>query len=332
MRFMIKSLILFSMAGVLIAQSQRSREDVVRLDPAVDRLVPRGAVLEQITSNYRRTEGPVWDRGGGYLLFTALNEIIKWTPRAGFSTIVDHSFKGPTPEGIKVGPNGLTFDQQGRLIACEQGARKITRLEKGGTTALLADHYEGKRLNSPNDVVVRRKDGDAYFTDPLLWPTRNLPDPNGFFRPELSMSGVYRLSVAGKLDLLIRDLPFPNGIAFSPNEDKLYVSNSRPEKTWWVCDVGGDGSAHNGRVFFDATKLPGDGGPDGMKVDKIGNLYTTGPGGILIISPQGRHLGTIQLPQVGTNCAWGDADGKSLYITANTGLYRIRLNVGGTIP
>ncbi|MGA2717266.1 MAG: SMP-30/gluconolactonase/LRE family protein [Bryobacteraceae bacterium] len=315
-----------------ISNCQPPNEDILRFDPTLDRLVPRGAKVEQLTSNYERTEGPVWARGGGYLLFTALNEIIKWTPGAGFSTVVDHSFKGPTPAGVKVGPNGLTFDLQGRLIACEQGARRITRLEKDGKTTVLADHYEGKRLNSPNDVVVRRKTGEVYFTDPDNLARRNLSDPDGFFRKELNVNGVYRVTAAGRLELLIQDLPFPNGIAFSPDENKLYVANTLPEKTWWVYDVGSDGSPRNGKVLLDATNLPGTSGPDSMKVDKAGNLYAAGPGGVLIISPQGKHLGTIQVPEVASNCAWGDKDGKSLYITAPPGLYKIRLSVGGTMP
>ena len=173
-------------------------------------------------------------------------------------------------------------------------------------------------------MAVRRKTGEVYFTDPNR--------AGGFFRNESGVSSVYRVTAAGRVDLLIQDLSFPNGIAFSPDESKLYVANTQPEKTWWVYDVGSDGSARNGRILLDAAKIPGTNGPDSMKVDKAGNLYAAGPGGILIISPQGRHLGTIQFAEPATNCAWGDADGKTLYITARPGLYRIRLNVGGKIP
>jgi gluconolactonase len=196
----------------------------------------------------------------------------------------------------------------------------------------LADHYEGKRLNSPNDLVVRRKTGETYFTDPDNLARRNLPDPEGFFRKELNVNGVYRITAGGKLQLLIQDLHYPNGIAFSPDEGTLYVANSRPEKIWWAYEVAKDGSVRNGRLFLDGANLPGDGVPDSMKVDKIGNLYMAGPGGVLIVSPRGKHLGTIRLPEVASNCAWGDKDGKTLYITGASGLYRIRLSVGGTIP
>jgi gluconolactonase len=238
-------------------------------------------------------------------------------------------FAGSYPEGAQVGSNGLTLDPEGFLISAEHGNRRIARTELvrnrepvyGGPVTVLADRYEGKRLNSPNDVISKRN-GDIYFTDPPgLY--RNFPEGAG---------ALYRISATGELQLLARDIPFPNGLAFSPDEKKLYVSNTRPEKKWMVYDVKPGGGIANGRVLLDMTKEPGEGVPDGMKIDEEGNLYATGPGGILVISPKGKHLGTIQPPEIPSNCAFGDADGQTLFITARTSVYRIRLKVPGRLP
>jgi gluconolactonase len=239
-------------------------------------------------------------------------------------------FTGSYPDGVLIGTNGLTLDRQGRIVAAEHGNRRVSRIEKDGTLKILAEQYQCKRLNSPNDLVSK-KNGDVYFTDPTgLYGTY----PEGPDKPkqELGFNGVYRITAAGKLDLLTKDVQYPNGIAFSPDEKKLYVSNSRPEKYWMAFDVQAEGTLANGHKLYDATKEPGMAVPDGMKVDSAGNLYMTGPGGVLIVSPEGKHLGTIQLPEIAANCAWGDADAKSLYITARTGLYRIKLNVAGIRP
>ena len=306
-------------------------QDVVRLDPALDKIVPSRAKVEKLAGNLQRAEGPVWVRDGGYLLLSDLNSILKWTASSGLSPFHDRTFPGPAPEGTRVGTNGLTLDPEGRVIACEHGNRRISRFEKTGSVTILADRYEDQRFNSPNDLV-RRKNGDVYFTDPPYFADLSLPDPEKRFQPEMGFNGVYRVTAAGKVELLVKDLPFPNGIAFSPDQKKLYIANSRPAKFWRVYDVKADGSLGNGKVLLDVTTLPGEGVPDGMKVDTAGNLYATGPGGILVISPQGRHLGTIQIPEIAANCAWGDADGKTLYVTARTGLYRIRLNIAGVRP
>jgi len=311
--------------GTLQAQT------VDRLDPAVDKLVPPNAQVEKIAAGLERSEGPLWVRDGGYLLFSEFNSIKQWTPGRGVSVYRDHIFSGPAPEGTRVGTNGLIFDPEGRLIACEHGNRRIARWERDGSVTVLADHFENKRFNSPNDLV-RRSNGDVYFTDPQYFEGLKFPDPDKLFRTDMDYSGVYRVTAAGKVDLLIKDLDRPNGIALSPDKKKLYVANTRPRKFWRVYDVNEDGSLSNGKELLDVTSLPGDGGPDGMKVDTAGNLYATGPGGVLVISPQGKHLGTILIPEIAANCAWGDADGKTLYVTARTGLYRIRLNVAGVRP
>lgn len=306
---------------------------VRRLDAALDKLVPPGAVVEKVIGNLQFAEGPVWMRGGGYLLFSDIpaNAIRKWTPAAGLSVFRKPVFAREFPAGVQIGSNGLTLDRQGRLVACEHGNRRVSRTDKDGTIATIADRYQGKRLNSPNDVVCRRN-GDIYFTDPNSVARNNPPDPNNDFKTELGFNGVYRVTAAGELDLMTKEVPYPNGLAFSPDEKKLYIANTRPDKFWMVYDVKADGTLANGKMFLDVTKEPGEGVPDGMKVDTAGNLYATGPGGVLVISPQGKHLGTIQLPEVPANCAWGDADGKTLYMTARTGLYRVKLKVPGVRP
>ncbi len=317
---------------LLVAMLPLAAEDVERLDPALDKIVPAGAKVEKIVGNQRFTEGPVWIREGGYLLFSDLpaNAIFKWAPGGTVTAFRKEIFAGPHPDGVQIGSNGLTLDRQGRVVMAEHGNRRISRIEKNGKVTVLADRYEGKRLNSPNDVVGKRN-GDIYFTDPTgLY--RTYPEGPDKPKPELDFNGVYRISSAGKLELLTKDVPYPNGIAFSPDEKKLYLASSRPEKFWMVFDVKGDGTLANGKKFYDATKEPGEAVPDGMKVDSAGSLYMTGPGGLLIFSPEGKHLGTIQVPEIASNCAWGDADWKMLFITARTSVYRIKLNIAGIKP
>ncbi len=303
---------------------------VRRVDPALDKLVPPGAKIEKLAGGFRFTEGPVWIKDGGYLLFSDIpaNAILKWTPDGKVTPFRKPVFPGKFPDGQFIGSNGLTLDAQGRLISCEHGNRRVARTEKDGTITVLADRFEGKRLNSPNDAVYR-KNGDLYFTDPPYGFVKLDDDP----AKELKFNGVFRLTKDGKLDLLVQDLTKPNGLGFSPDEKRLYISNSDPNrKVWMVYDVKADGTLAGGRVFYDVTREQADGLPDGLKLDTRGNLYGTGPGGVWIFSPQGKHLGTIQPPEVPANCHWGDADGKTLYMTARTGLYRIRLSVAGLRP
>jgi len=313
---------------------------VERLDPGLDRIISQTASVEKLAGGIGFGEGPVWDRTGGYLLFSDIpgNAIMKWSAAGGLTAFRKPVFTDPALKGAQVGTNGLTYDTQGRLLAAEHGYRRISRTEKNGTIVTLVDRYEGRRLNSPNDLVVA-KNGDIYFTDPdfglrsVLGGDVGGTDPPGFAKArELSFAGVYRLTPQGRLDVVVKDLPAPNGLAFSPDEKKLFVDNSRPAKLWMVYDVKPDGTLANGKVFADMTKDPAMGGPDGMKIDKNGNIFTTGPGGIVILSPQGKHLGTVRFPEIPANLAWGDADGKTLYVTARTGLYRIRTNVEGVGP
>jgi len=304
---------------------------VLRLDPALDEIVPAGAKIEKLAGGFKFTEGPIWIREG-YLLFSDIpdNAIMKWAPEGTVSVFMKPSgYRGKAPfKGIESGSNGLTLDKQGRLTIAEHAGRRVTRLGKDGKLTVLAERYEGKRLNSPNDLVWK-SDGSLYFTDPPYGlPTQSDNDPE----KELPFNGVFRVA-KGKLQLLVKDLTWPNGIAFSPDEKYLYVAVSdEAKKIWMRYEVKPDGTLANGKVFFDATSSTEDGAPDGMKVDQKGNVYGTGPGGVWIFSPEGRQLGTIKPPEVPANCGWGDADGKTLYMTARTGLYRIRLMIPGIRP
>jgi gluconolactonase len=304
--------------------------EVVRVDPALDQIVSETAQIEKIAGDFAFTEGPVWVRNG-YLLFSDIpdNAIQKWTPDGKVSPFRKPSGydKTDAPKGAFIGSNGLTLDREGRLVICEHGNGRVTRIEKDGKLTVLAAKYEGKRLNSPNDAVFK-SDGSLYFTDPPYGFPKEDQDP----KKELPFNGIYRIA-GGALQLLSKELTRPNGLAFSPDEKYLYVANSDPaRKIWMRFELKPDGTITNGRVFYDVTRRTEDGLPDGMKVDKHGNLYCTGPGGIWIFSPTAKHLGTIRPPETPANCAWGDDDGKTLYITARTGLYRIRLNVEGIRP
>jgi gluconolactonase len=303
---------------------------VERMDPALDAIVPADARIEKLAGGFKFTEGPVWVHSG-YLLFSDIpnNVINKWTPDGKVTAYLKPSgYSGPIPpSGELPGSNGLTLDRQGRLLICQHGNRRLVRVEKNGKQTVLADKYKGKRLNSPNDVVVK-SDGSIYFTDPPYGLPKEDADP----AKELPFNGVFRLA-RGKLEPLIKDLTRPNGIAFSPGEKFLYISVSDPaRKVWMRYEVNPDGTVANGKVFYDVTSNKEDGLPDGMKIDQKGNVYGTGPGGVWIFSPQGKYLGRIKPPEVPANCNWGDEDGKTLYMTARTGLYRIRLNVPGIRP
>ncbi len=317
---------------------------IIRLDPALDELVSTTSPIEKIAGGHEITEGPVYVPEG-YLLFSDIpkNTIFKWTP-GGDETV----FRKPSgydgtdaPAGAVIGSNGLTLDREGRLIICEHGNRRVTRFDRrDGSLTVLADRYEGKRLNSPNDVVVK-SDGAIYFTDPPYGFAKQDDDP----KKELKFNGLYRLS-GSKLELLTSELSRPNGLAFSPDEKILYVANSDPaRKIWMRYPVKADGTLGTGIVFQDVTGDNRDGLPDSMKVDKKGNLYCTSPGGVRIFSKEGKHIGSINLPEVPHNCAWGkyssdlksaalapNEEADTLYITARPNVYRIRMKVAGVRP
>jgi gluconolactonase len=302
---------------------------VISKDPRFDKLIPKGAKIEVLAGGFQWTEGPVWLRDGGFLLFSDIpnNTINKWKEGEGISVFLKPSgYTGAKERGGEPGSNGLLLDSQGRLILCEHGDRRVTRLEKNGKKTVLADKYMGKRLNSPNDCVFH-SNGDLYFTDPPYGLEKNWDDP----ARELDFCGVYRLSKKGKLTLLTKEMSRPNGIALSIDEKTLYVANSDPKKAIWMSfPVKSDGTLGDGRIFFDAQALTKTkkGLPDGMKVDHLGNLFATGPGGVLVFTPQGEHLGTIDTGVPTANCAFGD-DGTVLYITADKNLCRIKTSTKG---
>ena len=307
---------------------------IERLDPALDALLAKDARVEILAKGTDWAEGPVWSSAGNFVVFSDVkqNTIWKWSEKEGLSVFFKPSgYTGTTPRGGEPGSNGLTRDSQGRLVSCEHGDRRVARLEEDGKTkTTLADRYEGKRFNSPNDLVYDSK-GNLYFTDPPYGLEGNLKDP----KKELPFQGVYRLSADGKLTLLTKDLKFTNGIAFSPDEKTLYVAVSDPENAVvYAYDVKDDGSIANQRKFFDTTAMVAKklkGLPDGIKIDVKGNMWIGAPGGILIISPGGKHLGTLATGEATANCAWGD-DGSTLYITADMYLCRIKTLTKGKIP
>jgi gluconolactonase len=329
MRVWLAAFVIGLLAPSVLAQGP-GVADVLRVDAALDALVPPGTKIERVADKLQRAEGPVW-MPDGFLLFSELNEIMRWAPGRAVSVYRDRIYEGGTPAGVRVGTNGLTLDRQGRLVAAQPGHRRIARYEASGTVTVLADRYMGKRLNSPNDVIVARN-GDVYFTDPPFYPLFPATAKDPAFQVELEFNGVYRITPQGRLDLLVKDLGFPNGLALSPDERRLYVAVSKPKKIWNVYDVRADGTLGPARLFFDISSDTTEPEPDGLKVDARGNIYSAGPVGVWIFSPEGTHLGTLRIPDIVTNCAWGDADMKTLYVTARTGLYRIRTSIGAARP
>jgi gluconolactonase len=325
---------------------------VERLDPALDLLVPAHPVVEKVATGpgFTWTEGPVWIPAG-YLLFAEIpsNSIRKWSPAGGVSIFLQPSgYKGsaplPGPEpgrNSEPGSNGMTLDSHGRLTVAGHAQRDVWRLERVDPKAqvtILADTYQGKQLNSPNDLVYK-SDGALYFTDPPYGLPKLDKDPG----KQLGVNGVYRIPGAvsqkagaaparAQLQLLVKDLPRPNGIAFSPDEKYLYVNNSEPKEIWMRYTVQPDGTLANAKLLFDATSDPRPGAPDGMKVDQKGNIYSAGPGGVWIFSADGKHLGTLDIPERVGNVAWGGADHKTLYVAASSNIYRISLLVPGVVP
>jgi gluconolactonase len=318
-----------------------SMGSIERLDPALDQVLAPEAKLEKLAGEFNWCEGPVWNKASNTLYFSdvPMNIIYTWNEkdRLGvFSFASGYSKQDITPRGTELGSNGNTFDPQGRLVTCQHGDRRIVRWNQDGTKTTLADQWEGKRFNSPNDLIYDAK-GNLFFTDPPygLQPTQPPPAPDDHKKDkELDFQGVYRLSADGKLSLVIKDLTYPNGINISPDQKTLYVAVSDNDKPVWMAyDLKEDGTVSNGRVLLDCSndkKMHPDrkGNPDGMKVDQAGNLWATGPGGVWIISPTGKHLGTILTGQQTGNVAWGD-DGSTLYVMCDMYIARIRTKTKG---
>jgi gluconolactonase len=305
---------------------------IIRRDPALDAIVPPAARLEKLADGFLFTEGPVWvprtATTEGYLLFSDpdANTIYRWSPDGQVSVFRTKSGYAGIDVGqyAQPGSNGLALDREGRLTIAEHGNRRVSRLERTGALTVLADRYHGQRLNSPNDLVYR-SDGALFFTDPPFGLPRGFDDP----RKELAFSGVFCL-IGGAMKLVASDLAGPNGLALSPDERYLYVGNWDPKrKVVMRYEVRPDGALANGHVFFDLSAAPGDEAVDGVKVDQHGNVYVSGPDGLLILSPDGHPLGTLAGPERPHNMAWGEDDGRTLFLTARTGLYRVRLNVPG---
>jgi gluconolactonase len=327
------------------AAARQEAAQFIRLDSAANAIIPATAQLRRIATGYTWTEGPVWVRGG-YLLFADIpsNTIRKVVPGESASVYLRPSgYLGSAPfTGREPGSNGMTLDARGRVTVAGHGQRDVYRIDSLADPArrtILADAYRGRKLNSPNDLVYR-SDGSLYFTDPPYGlPMQNDSDPG----KELKVNGVYRLAGAlahaalarperGKLQLLIGDLPRPNGIAFSPDEKLLYVSNTGPKKLWMRYPVKPDGTLGAGELFFDATSDPRPGSPDGVKVDTAGNVYGAGPGGVWIFSPAGKPIATIAMPEIVSNLTWGGAGGRTLFITASSSVYAVDLAIPGVRP
>lgn len=302
--------------------------EVIRLDPAMNAIVGPNPKIFKLAEGFKFTEGPIWVHDGGFLLFSDPNSntIYKYTKDGVLSVLRTPSgYSGADiAEYGQPGSNGLTLDAQGRLTINEHGNHRVSRIEKGGKVTVLADNYMGKRLNSPNDLVYR-SDGTLFFTDPPFGLPKFFDDP----RKELPFSGVYSI-YKGKLQLLTKELTGPNGIAFSPDEKYLYVGNwDEKHKVVMRYEVTGNAKLANGKVLFDMSKAEGEDAIDGIKVDQLGNLYVSGPGGLWVLSPAGKHIGTIKAPKHVHNMAWGDDDGMTLYLCARSSLYRMPLKVAG---
>jgi gluconolactonase len=311
--------------------SPKTVGSIERLDPALDALVPADAMMEVIGEGLVWAEGPVWIRDGGFLLCsdTRTNTIWRWDAANGFREFLKPSgYTGETPRGGEMGSNGLALDREGRLLLCQHGDRRVARLESKWDEppryTTVADRYEGKRLNSPNDLAVHSS-GAVYFTDP----------PYGLERrndasKELPFQGVYRIAPDGQVALMTKELSAPNGIAFSPDEKTIYVGNTGQPSVLTAFPLNADGTIGEGKVLLDARQMTPrrQGGFDGMKIDRQGNIFTTGPGGLLVVTPEGKHLGTFVTGQPTANCAFGE-DGSTLFITANHTLLRVRLTTKG---
>ena len=325
-------LLLLAITGCSIMKDGKTIGSIERLDPAVNSIVKENAKIEILGEGYEWSEGPVWIASENMLLFSDVptNKIYKWTEKNGVEDYLSPSgYTGSEPSRSREpGSNGLTLDTNGKLVICQHGDRRVARLNSDYKTPkpdfeTLADRFAGKRFNSPNDVVVR-KNGDVFFTDPPY----GLPEQEKDSTKEIPFQGVYKISKDGTVTLLVDSLTRPNGLAFTPDEKTLIVANSDPGKAvWYAFELDENDSIRSQKIFYDVTnnfKIEGMGLPDGLRIDKDGNIFATGPGGVWIFNKDGQVIGKIKLPQPTANCELAD-DGKTLFLTSDMYLLRIRL-------
>jgi gluconolactonase len=335
LNLMKKILLIITAATILVCckstSEMKTTGSVEKLDPSLESLINNDAKIEVLAEGYKWSEGPVWIESEKMLLYSdvPMNTIYKWTEKNGAQVFLTPSgYTGETPSASREpGSNGLTLDNKGKLILCQHGDRRVARLESSfqdpkPNYITIADLFEGKRFSSPNDAVVR-KNGDIFFTDPPY----GLPNQENDSTKEIPFNGVYKVSTSGAVTMLVDSLTRPNGIAFTPDEKTVIVANSDPGKArWYAYELSENDSVINARILYDATEntKTEKGLPDGLKIDKQGNIFATGPGGIWIFNKEGKLIGKIKLPEPTANCALADDD-KTLYITSNMFLLRIKM-------
>ena len=321
------TMLIGTLDAAVTPSASATEAQIVRLDPALDAVIAPGTKIEQVATGFKFTEGPMWRAGRLWFSDLLDDKMLAVTPQGKTEVLITNSggVKNPPPQAY-FGSNAMAPDRDGSVLMIQQGGRRIVRLDKELHIHPFLDRYEGKRLNSPNDLVFA-PDGALWFTDPPFGLLGMDKDP----AKELPFNAVFRYA-GGTLTPAITDLTLPNGIGFSPDGKTLYVSNYGPKRYVKAYDVGPNGKLSNGRTLIEYSgDTPGKEGPDGLKVDSAGNIWTTGPGGIRIITPRGKVLGQIKLPQVAANLAFAN-EGQTVYITASTTLYRLAVATRGTMP
>tara|TARA_B100000767_G_scaffold263225_1_gene276747 strand:- start:4780 stop:5757 length:978 start_codon:yes stop_codon:yes gene_type:complete len=322
-----KNFLSFTLALFLISNlfGQKTIGLVERLDPEINLLIEENAVIEVLADGFNWSEGPVWVNELNSVLFTDVpeNKIYRWDKSGGLSVFLEPSgYTGIAPNEKNGGANGLILDSSGNLLIAQHGDRRIALIKRPlarpGTFITVVDRFEGKRFSSPNDLILS-KSGDLYFTDPP-YGLKGDNDP----LKEIKINGVYKLDSFGKITLVYSGFNKPNGLAFSPDESVLYIANSSSKKNLWKSFSVKNGLLTDEKVFFDASKITGKGGADGLKVHSKGYIFATGPGGVLIFTPQGKHIGTIKTMVATSNCAFNDSE-SALYMTSDKYLTRIQL-------
>lgn len=321
------ALALVACAATTSAAAESTTPRIVRLDPALDAVIAPDTKIDRVAGGFKFTEGPMWREGRLWFSDLSDDKVLAVTPAGKVETLIEHAGGlNPFPANSYLGSNAMVTDKDGSVLLVQQGGRKIVRLDAKLQPTTLIEKFDGKKLNSPNDLVFA-PDGSLWFTDPPFGLPKLDADPG----KELSFNGVYRYS-DGKLQAVIKDLTLPNGLAFSPDGKILYVANFGPKRFVNAYEVGTNGTITRSRTFIEYPETEkGAGGPDGLKVDSAGNVWTTGPGGIRIVTPQGKVLGQIVLPEVAANLAFAE-DGKTVYITASTSVYRLKTKTSGTLP